>query len=53
MGSLEGSRHVFKYTKTDWIFHSRMFREMVVRIVGNLTGSGFDIGGGKHLFSQI
>jgi hypothetical protein len=53
MSSLEGSRQGLKYTKTRGIFHSRPFREIVVRTDRNRNRSGFDFRGGKLFFSKI
>jgi hypothetical protein len=53
MGSLEGSRQGLKYTKTRGIFHSRLFREIIVSTDGNQYRPGFDIRGGKLFFSKI
>lgn len=47
MGYLKGSRQGLKYTKTMGIFHSRLFREIIVRTDGIRNRSGFDIRGGK------
>jgi len=53
MGSLDGSRQGLKYTKNMGIFHSLIFREIIVRTDGNRNRSGFDIRGGKFFFSKI
>jgi hypothetical protein len=53
MSSLEGSRQGLKYTKTRVIFHSRLFREIIVRTDGNRYRPGFDVRGGKLFFSKI